>query len=151
MSEARIFNLVHAEARRRAAAYIVDDAPAGWRVSVKPQAKRRIQEERYHAMIGDIAQQWEFMGQKWHLEDMKRILVDAFAEAMREAGTPIHHDGRIIPSIDGRRVVQLGIQTSKFYVKEASDFIEYLFAFGAEKGIRWSDKAKAQATDEADA
>lgn len=143
MSEARIFNLVHGEARRRAAAYIVGEAPEGWRVTVRPQAKRRAQEERYHAMVGDFAKQWEFAGQKWHRDDMKRLLVDAFAEAMRQAGTPLHHDGRVVPSLDGRRVVQLGIQTSDFYVKEASDFIAYLFAFGEEKGIQWSDEARA--------
>lgn len=150
MSQPRLFNLVHGEARRRAASYIVDEAPEGWRVTVKPQAKRRAQEERYHAMIGDIAKQWEFMGRNWHLEDMKRLMVDAFAEAMRQAGTPVHHDGRVIPSIDGLRVVQLGIQTSQFYVKEAAEFIEFLFAFGAEKGIRWSDKSKAPAPREAE-
>jgi NinB protein len=146
MTEARIFNLVHAEARRRAAAYIVDDAPAGWRVTVKPQAKRRIQEERYHAMCGDFAAQWPFAGKHWHKDDMKRLLVDAFAEAMRQAGTPLHHDGRVVPSIDGLRVVQLGIQTGDFYVSEASQFIEYLFAFGADIGIKWSDEAKAPRT-----
>jgi NinB protein len=139
MIQARTFILAHAEARSRAASLILHDAPDGWRVTVKPPGKNREQEERYHAMIGDIARQWEFMGQKWHPDDMKRILVDAFSEAMRQAGTPLHHDGRIIPSIDGRRVVQLGIQTSQFYKAEASNFIEYLFSFGAEVGIRWSD------------
>ena len=62
---------------------------------------------------------------------------------MRQAGTPVHHDGRVVPSIDGRRVVQLGIQSRDFYVGEASAFIEYLFAFGVEHDIKWSDEARS--------
>ncbi len=117
----------------------MNDAPSGWRVHCSPPVKRRAQEERYHAMIGDIARQHQFMGRHWDADDMKRLLVDAFAQAMRGAGTPLHHDGRVVPSLDGQRVVQLGIQTSEFYVAEASEFIEYLFAFGAEHGIEWTD------------
>ena len=82
------------------------------------------------------------MGQRWHADDMKRLMIDMFAETMRQLGEPLHHDGRVVPSIDGKRVVQLGIQSSDFYVKEASAFIEFLFSFGAEHGIEWSDPAQ---------
>lgn len=137
----RIFTLAHQEARRRAAE-AVRTAPDGFVVRIGPPANSRGQRERYHAMIGDIAKQWVFMGRKWPAEDVKRILVDAFAAAMREAGTPLHHDGRVIPSIDGMRVVQLGIQTREFTKWEASQFIEYLSAFGAQERIVWSDASR---------
>jgi hypothetical protein len=140
MSDKRIFILAHAEARRRAAQAIAE-APDGFRVVIEPPKKKREQEERYHAMIGDIAKQWHAAGERWHPDDMKRLLIDAFAEAMRQLGTPLHHDGRVVPSIDGRRVVQLGVQSSAFYVKEASDFIEFLFSVGAEHDVVWSDPA----------
>lgn len=107
-------------------------------VTISEPQKSRDQEACYHAMIGDIAKQWEFMGQKWGDEDMKRILVDAFARVMREAGTPLRYDGRIVPSIDGTGFVQLGIQTRRFLKSEAAQFIEYLNAFGAENGIRFT-------------
>lgn len=149
MTQPRTFRLMHKLARQNAAEYVGRVAPDGWTVRVSPPAKRRAQEERYHAMIGDIASQWQFAGQKWHLEDMKRLLIDAFAEAMRQAGTPLHHDGRVVPSLDGRRVVQLGIQSREFYVAEANQFIEYLFAFGADIGIAWSDEARAPERAEA--
>jgi hypothetical protein len=142
MSDARIFNLVHGEARRRAAAYIVGDAPEGWRVTVKPQAKKRAQEERYHAMVADIAKQTTYAGKQWDADDTKRILIDEFADEMRLAGTPLHHDGRLIPSENGRRVIQLGVQSSKFYVGEASQFIEFLFAYGAARDVKWSNESR---------
>lgn len=136
--------LSHDLARRRAVAAVAE-APAGYVVTIKEPAKSRDQEERYHAMIGDIAKQVQFFGERWHQEDVKRLLVDAFAEVMRQAGTPLHHDGRVVPSLDGKRVVQLGMQTKKFLKSEAREFIEYLFAFGAEHGVQWSNESKEAA------
>ena len=142
MSERKFFVLVH-ETARAGAMRAVHEAPEGWTVAIRPPAKRREQEERYHAMIGDIARQWKFLGSRVDADDAKRLLVDAFAKVMRDAGTPLHHIGRVVPSIDGQRVVQLGIQTRDFTVREASEFIEYLFAFGAEHGVEWSGQAVA--------
>ncbi len=50
----RPFFLIHDEARRNAAAYCMD-APAGWMVMFSEPVKRRAQEEKYHAMIGEIS------------------------------------------------------------------------------------------------
>jgi hypothetical protein len=123
----------------------VQIAPEGYAVVISEPSKKRIQEEKYHAMISDIAAQVEHIGRKWHTDDMKRLLVDEFAEEMRIAGTPLHHDSRVTPSLDGKRIVQLGIQTREFYVKEAAQFIEYLYAFGAERGVRWSEPRRMAA------
>ena len=141
MTYRRVMRLIDAGVRERAAQECWD-APDGAVVRFSEATKTRDQEERYHAMIGDIARQWQFMGRRWHQDDMKRLMVDAFAHAMRQAGTPLHHDGRVVPSIDGERVVQLGVQTSKFHKREASEFIEYLFAFGGEHGIQWSNETR---------
>jgi hypothetical protein len=127
---------------RANAVQAVKTAPDGWMVTVQEPTKKRIQEEKYHAMIGDIAKQVDFMGSKRDADDWKRLLVDAFAAAMRDAGTPIHHDGRVLPSLDFARVVQLGIQTKDFYVKEAAEFIEYLYSFGAMNNVDWSEPAE---------
>lgn len=132
------FRLVHAEARRRCAAFVAE-APDATEVRFSEPAKKREQEEKYHAMISDIAGQATYAGKSWGKEDTKRILIDEFADAMRAAGTPLHHDGRLIPSEDGRRVIQLGVQSRDFRVKEASAFIEFLFAWGADRGVIWSE------------
>lgn len=145
MREIKIFNLIDAARRRRCADWVLHEAPEGWRVTGSPQAKRRAQEEKYHAQIDDICRQTTYAGKRWDRDDMKRILVDEFAEEMRLAGTPLHHDGRLIPSENGRRVIQLGIQTRDFYVGEASQFIEFLYAYGAERGVVWSDESAREA------
>jgi hypothetical protein len=43
--------------------------------------------------------------------------------------------GKVAPSLDGERVVQLGLQSHKFTVEEGSEFIEWLLAWMADKGI----------------
>lgn len=116
----------------------VYEAEIGNVVRITEPQKKREQEEKYHAMIGDIARQVKFLDRYWHQDDMKRLLVDAFADEMRQAGTPLHHDMRVVPSFDGQRIVQLGIQTSDFYVKEAAQFIEFLYAYGAHHNVIWS-------------
>lgn len=121
------------EVARKAICREVLAAPDGYMVRISEPEKKREQEEKYHAQIGDISKQCLFMGKKWGREDWKRLLIDAFAQAMREVGTPLHHDGRVVPSLDHERVVQLGIQSRDFYVKEASAFIEYLYAWGADQ------------------
>lgn len=129
------------ELQRRTAAQYLAEQPLGNVVTFSEPTKKRIQEEKYHAQIGDIAKQTEYAGKQWDADDMKRILIDEFADEMRNAGTPLHHDGRLIPSENGRRVIQLGIQSREFWVKEASQFIEFLNAWGADRGVVWTEQA----------
>src|SRR5690606_11777311 len=108
-------------------------------------AKSRIQEEKYHAMIGDIAKHCTFMGEKLGAEDWKRLLVDAFVRVMREDAKsegrpdPFKSQGRVLPSLDGSGIVQLGIQTRKFSKRMAGEFIEYLYHYGCDNLVPWSD------------
>jgi len=133
------------EAIRRRAMEAAWNAPENYKLTIAEQAKSRDQEEKYHSMIGDIAKVALFMGNKHHPDDWKRLLVDAFAKVMRDAGTPLHHDGRVIPSLDFERVVQLGIQTRDFYKAEGSQFIEYLYSYGAECGAVWTNEKREAA------
>jgi hypothetical protein len=140
----KTFYLVHQEARSRAARFCIE-APDGWRVVFAEPKRKEVQSDKFHAMIGDIARQTTYAGQRWDAEDMKRILVDEFAEEMRSQGRPLHHDGRLIPSENGRRVIQLGIQSRELWVREASDFIEFLYAWGNDRGVQWSESAASSA------
>lgn len=115
---------------------------------IRESTKKRVQEEKYHAQIADIASQYQFMGKKWCADDMKRFLVDAFERQMSILGTPLRSKGRICPSICGTGVVQLGIQTRAFTVAEASDFIEFLNYFAAEHGVVLSDRTQKSEYDE---
>ena len=110
---------------------VKDNLKAGklLRMEIKPDSKSRDQEQKYHAMLGEIAEQAQHLGAKWSTEDWKRLMVDLFA---KETGL---QGGKIIPSLDGTGIVQLGLQTRNFTKEQAMEFITFLDAWGANNGI----------------
>ena len=98
-------------------------------MEIKLSSKTREQEEKYHAMINDIAKQAQHLGAKWSADDWKRLLVDQFMRDTRDSG------GKVIPNLDGTGIVQLGFQTRNFTKEQASEFVEWLYAWSAEKEI----------------
>lgn len=102
-------------------------------LEVREDVKSREQERRYHAMIGEVAAQAAHLGSKWGPEDWKRLLLDAFA---RETG---RSHGRVIPNLSGSGMVEVGIQSRKFTKSDASEFIEWLHAWGAHNGVQFRE------------
>lgn len=98
-------------------------------LEIRTASKSRVQEEKYHAMIGEIAKQAQHLGSKWDAESWKRLLVDQFC---RDIGLKT---GAVIPNLSGDGIVQLGFQTRKFTKEQASEFVEWLHAWGAEHGV----------------
>jgi len=98
-------------------------------LEVKKESKTRDQEEKYHAMIADIAKQAQHQGARWNAEDWKRLLLHEFA---KQANLP---QGRIVASLDGTGIVQLGLQSRKLTKDQGSEFIEFLFAWAAQNGV----------------
>ena len=115
-------------------------------VRISLASKSRAQEARYHAMIGDIAKQYQFCERLWDADDMKRLLIDQFRrDTKHDLDLTVEWAGmgftEMAPAFDGSGVVMLGIQSRKFPKKLATSFIEWLYAFGAklEKPIVWSE------------
>jgi hypothetical protein len=98
-------------------------------LEIKDATKSRDQEEKYHAMIGEIAKQAQHLGAKWDSESWKRLLVDQFC---KDNGLKT---GAVIPNLAGDGIVQLGMQTRNFTKEQASEFVEWLHAWGAEHGV----------------
>ena len=103
-------------------------------MEIKPASKSREQEEKYHAIIGDIAKQAQHMGAKWSPDDWKRLLVDLYCV---EKGMP---SGKVVPSLDMTGIVQLGMQTRHFTKEQASEFVEFLQAWAADNGVELNEK-----------
>lgn len=102
-------------------------------VSVGPVSKTREQEEKYHAMIGEIAKQARHLGSSWDEESWKRLLLDEFAKETNRSR------GRLIPSLSGDGVVEVGLLSRKFSVNDGTEFIEFLNAWAAEHGVTFSE------------
>ena len=85
----------------------------------------------FHCIIREIARQASHLGAKWDEESWKRFLVDQWAADTK------HDRGQLVQSLDGERIVQLGRQTRKFSVEEASEFTDWLIYWCAENGIKY--------------
>lgn len=110
-------------------------------------AKSRDIEQKYHAMIGDIARQYEHCGRKWDAADMKRILIDQFKrDTIKDpAIAGLWHSMGVMemaPALDGSGVVMLGAQSRNFPMALARVFVEWLYALGAELQIKWTEPKK---------
>jgi hypothetical protein len=99
-------------------------------LTVKRQTRSVDQNAMFHSLIGQIAKQAQHAGARWDTESWKRFLVDQWA---KETG---RSSGKVAPSLDGERVVQLGMQTRNFTKAEASEFTEWLFAWCDENGVK---------------
>jgi len=102
-------------------------------LTIEEPKKSREQEEKYHAMIGEISKQAHHLGASWTSEEWKRLLVDQFCRDTDRK------PGKVVPSLDGGSIVQLGVQTRMFNKETGSEFIEWLHAWGSQNGITFKE------------
>lgn len=107
---------------------------AGRKLTLTVEGEKRSlpQNAIIHAVIGEIAKQARHVGSRLDSEDFKRLLVHQYA---KDAGLDA---GRIVPSLDGTGFVQLGMQTRNFTKEQASEFLEWLYAWSATNGVEIS-------------
>lgn len=142
----RTFVLAHDLAKQRAAAAMNHPEYTGCSVQIRTAKRTDGQNARMHAMIEDIARhEPHFTAEVW-----KRLLVDQFkADTLNDEFPKIkaywlREKIEMLPSLDRQRVVILGEQTRQFPVYVASAFVEWLYAWGADKEIRGSEPAREE-------
>lgn len=124
------FRLAHPEARRRACEAI-QNAPDGHIVKISDPTRTLEQNAALWAMLGDVSRQVDWYGRKLTPEDWKHV----FSSSLRKL--------EVVPNLDGTGFVALGQSTSKMTKREFSDLLELIAAFGAERGVEWSDERMA--------
>lgn len=127
MTEKRHFQLVHAQARQRAID-CVREAPEGYSVIVCAPTRNLAQNAAMWPILEAFAAQlqWPVNGAMVHMpaEDWKDLLSAAFR---RESV-------RMAQGLDGG-FVMIGSRTSQFSVREMSEFLEFLHATAAARGV----------------
>lgn len=96
-----------------------------------PDMKSLQQERLYHSLINQIAKQAMLHGSRWNSESWKRFLIDQWAHESGEMASI----SKVMPSIDGQRVVQLGHQSRRFTKEQAISFTEFMLAWAATNGV----------------
>lgn len=84
------------------------------------------QNSKMWAMLTDISRQVIWYGEKLSPEEWKDVITAALKRQ------------KVVPGIEGG-FVAIGAKTSKMSVKEMIDVIEFSYAFGAEKNVRWTE------------
>ncbi|CAN7471788.1 recombination protein NinB [Variovorax sp. LjRoot130] len=127
---------------------VIEETRDGGKVELTVKRRRdtksRLQEEKYHAMIGDIAMQVRINGRVLLAGSWKRLLINAFKhdtrddDDLREHWLKFGDDLELLPALNNDGYVAVGEQSRRFTMPLGSAFIEWLYAFGAEHDVRWS-------------
>ena len=136
MSDKRIFRLVHSEARRRAMACVAD-APDGYVVTVQEPTRNTSQNAAQWPILEAFAEQlqWPVNGAMVNLsaEEWKDVLTAAFR------GETV----RLAMGLNGG-VVMLGLRTSQMGKRRFSEWLDFLNATAALRGVVvYADEAAA--------
>ena len=104
------------------------------KVTVEECTSKRSLEQNamFHAICDDIAEQRQWAGRWIDGEGWKRLLVDAWARHENKA------QAQVVPSLDGKSVVNLGIQTRKLGVADMADLITFAQSYCVENDVRLS-------------
>lgn len=100
-------------------------------VIIKPLTRTLEQNAKMHAMLTDIAKQMTFNGKSLHMLQWKGMLVCAFNKAAYDEEPEIVEFEGIF--------YNLRESTAEMGIKRTAEFIEYLFAWGEDNGVRFSD------------
>jgi hypothetical protein len=127
VSEKRFFRLAHSEARRRAMSCVAD-APEGWVVTVQEPGRSLDQNAAQWPILEAFSQQmkWPVNGEMVSLsaEEFKDVLTAAFQ------GETV----RLAMGLNGG-VVMLGLRTSKMSKSRFSEWLDFLNATAALRGV----------------
>lgn len=117
-------------AARTAAMRFIAQAPDGYVFELKEPKRSVEQNSRMWAMLRDISDQVDWYGQKLADHEWKDVLSAALKKQ------------KAVPGIDGGFVV-LGARTSKMTIRQMTELMDLMEAFGAERGVRFSAQEEA--------
>ena len=126
MSRALI--VIHGKSDRERAAKWAMQAPSGVRIEYK-QAKRSLpMNAKFWACLTDVATQVEWHGHKLTPDEWRLIFLDGLKRELK-----------MVPSIDGAGLVNVGRSSSDLSKEEFSNLLELVMMFGAEHGVVFHD------------
>jgi NinB protein len=109
------------------------------------------QNSKSHAMFTDIRNQAviklpgkRIVMSSYSEEAAKALLVMWFANECELNGEPLQHPPETVLCPMTGQNITIRPSTTKFLKAENINFIEWLYAFGCESGVRWSEPALRQ-------
>lgn len=105
---------------------MVRELPPEWIVTFSPPSRSLEQNAKMWAMLTEVSEQVDWYGSKLTPTEWKHV----FTASLKKQ--------KVIPGLDGEFVV-LPSGTSTMTIPEMSDMIELIHAFGAERGVVFTD------------
>jgi hypothetical protein len=130
----RALVVIRSELDRSRAVSWCQKAPGGTRIEFKASRRTLPQNDRMWAMLTDVANQKLHMGRRYSPDQWKVLFMHACGREVQ-----------FLPALDGSTFIPWGQSSSDLSKDEMSELIEFLFAWGAENGVVWSDPTQEQA------
>lgn len=124
--------ILHGATRRQMAKRLIDQAPTGAVVEIKPARRSSEQNAKMWAMLSDISRA-KPQGRDMPPELWKCLFMAACG-----------HQVRFEPSLDGQGVVPLGFRSSRLSKDQMSELIECITAYAAEHGVPLGDELREE-------
>jgi hypothetical protein len=97
------------------------------KLTVKKQTRSLEQNDKMWAMLTDVSNQCVHFNKKYSAEDWKDIFTAS-----------INDELRVTPTINGDKMVLLGLSTSKMNKIQLSNLIAFIQAHGDLNSVRWT-------------
>jgi hypothetical protein len=125
----RALIVLNTAADRQRAAHWVEKAPWGTRIEYKASKRTLPQNDRMWAMLTDVAAHHKAaLGLDYSTEEWKLIFLSAWGREVRW-----------LPALDGKGVVPVPYSSSDLSKEEMTDFIEFIFKEGSERGVQFHE------------
>lgn len=142
----RALVIINGPADREKVARWAHGVPVGTRIEFKETKRSVPQNDRFYAMLTDIAAEMKKRGRDHDVAQWKTIFLAAFG-----------HEVKFLPSLDQKTFIPLGHSSSDLSVKEMSDLMEWMASWAAENNVPLRDNtntddaaaASAASTEEA--
>jgi hypothetical protein len=129
---AKAFQVLYTEHDREMVLEWIRKARLKSRVEIRGPRRTLPQNDKMWAMLTDIVKQKKTInGNVFNTDQWKSIFMQALGIEMK---------GDTLPTLDGRDWFTVdSFSSSKLSEEEMSNMIEYMYAWGAETNMRWSD------------
>lgn len=109
---------------------VIRTAPVGAVLTISEPLRSILQNSKLWPMLTDLSRQVLWEGERMTPQEWKDWLTAALEQT------------RMVPGYTRRTIVFVGRSTKEMSRRTMSDLIELMYAFGAERGVVWSEKSK---------